>query len=276
MPGSSIVPNLSGTAWNVRPNLCPRPNFDLSFADGATKMESSLDGANNSMTPVNLAVAVTLLAGKTKKFLTRFSLAIAAEYMREKVKLAPTFEIGSYVGNTLWSSIREQCYSTLCYSPEALKADNPLYGSFHIGDTWIGYAVYLPLTEEAATSSLKRELGAVNTSLASKHFHGWAFQAKKEEPVKPKPETGAEEEEAPKPKPKNPLDLLPPCKMILDGWKRLYSNTRTNFREVGGFLQTMELALKYAFGKILVIGSKPPFKVKGLAFSWARNTTVCA
>ncbi|KAM3714816.1 hypothetical protein ACJW31_01G362600 [Castanea mollissima] len=95
-------------------------------------------------------------------------------------------------------------------------------------------------------------------------------QAKKEEPVKPKPETGAEEEEAPKPKPKNPLDLLPRCKMILDGWKRLYSNTKTNF------LETMELALKYAFGKILVIGSKPPFKVKGLAFSWARNTTVCA
>ena len=31
-------------------------------------------------------------------------------------------------------------------------------------------------TEEAATSSLKRELGAVHTSLASKHFHGWAFR----------------------------------------------------------------------------------------------------
>lgn len=53
-------------------------------------------------------------------------------------------------------------------------------------------------------------------------------EAKKEEP---KPEAG-EEEEAPKPKPKNPLDLLPPSKMILDDWKRLYSNTKTNFREV--------------------------------------------
>ncbi|KAK8582750.1 hypothetical protein V6N13_069519 [Hibiscus sabdariffa] len=111
----------------------------------------------------------------------------------------------------------------------------------------------------------------------------------------------AEEEEAPKPKPKNPLDLLPPSKMILDDWKRLYSNTKTNFREVaikgfwdmydpegyslwfcdykydeentvsfvtlnkvGGFLQRMDLARKYAFGKMLVIGSEPPFKVKGL------------
>ncbi|XVF00550.1 hypothetical protein REPUB_Repub04eG0010200 [Reevesia pubescens] len=128
-------------------------------------------------------------------------------------------------------------------------------------------------------------------------------EARKEvekEPAKPKAEA-AEEEEAPKPKPKNPLDLLPPSKMILDDWKRLYSNTKTNFREVAikgfwdmydpegyslwfcdykyneentvsfvtlnkvsGFLQRMDLARKYAFGKMLVIGSGPPFKVKGL------------
>lgn len=60
--------------------------------------------------------------------------------------------------------------------------------------------------------------------------------------AKPKPEpkkqeekpkaAPAAEEEAPKPKAKNPLDLLPPSKMILDEWKRLYSNTKTNFREV--------------------------------------------
>ncbi|XP_050942758.1 elongation factor 1-gamma-like [Cucumis melo] len=109
------------------------------------------------------------------------------------------------------------------------------------------------------------------------------------------------EEEAPKPKAKNPLDLLPPSSMILDDWKRLYSNTKTNFREVaikgfwdmydpegyslwfcdykyndentvsfvtlnkvGGFLQRMDIARKYAFGKMLVIGSEAPYKVKGL------------
>lgn len=127
----------------------------------------------------------------------------------------------------------------------------------------------------------------------------------KKEPAKPKaedpPPTGEEEEEAPKPKPKNALDLLPPSKMILDEWKRLYSNTKTNFREVAikgfwdmydregyslwfceykyndennvsfvtlnkvtGFLQRMDLARKYAFGKMLIIGQNPPFKVKGL------------
>ncbi|XP_041008259.1 elongation factor 1-gamma-like isoform X2 [Juglans microcarpa x Juglans regia] len=123
----------------------------------------------------------------------------------------------------------------------------------------------------------------------------------KKDLVPPKVEGSGEEEEAPKPKAKNPLDLLPPSKMILDEWKRLYSNTKTNFREVAvkgfwdmydpegyslwfcdykyndentvsfvtlnkvsGFLQRMDLARKYAFGKMLVIGSEPPFKVKGL------------
>ncbi|KAK8961988.1 Elongation factor 1-gamma 1 [Platanthera guangdongensis] len=125
-------------------------------------------------------------------------------------------------------------------------------------------------------------------------------EAKKEE-QKPKVEETFEEEEAPKPKPKNPLDLLPPSKMILDEWKRLYSNTKSNFHEVAikgfwdmydpegyslwfcdykyndentvsfvtlnkvsGFLQRMDLVRKYAFGKMLVIGSDPPYKVKGL------------
>ncbi|KAI3962433.1 hypothetical protein MKW98_010984 [Papaver atlanticum] len=118
---------------------------------------------------------------------------------------------------------------------------------------------------------------------------------------KPIAEETPGEDEAPKPKAKNPLDLLPPSKMILDEWKRLYSNTKTNFRgvaikgfwdmldpegyslwfcdykyndentvsfvtlnKVSGFLQRMDLARKYAFGKMLIIGSEAPFKVKGL------------
>lgn len=67
-------------------------------------------------------------------------------------------------------------------------------------------------------------------SAKAKHKDEPKKEAKKE-PAAPKPEAG-EEEEAPKPKPKNPLDLLPPSKMILDEWKRLYSNTKANFREV--------------------------------------------
>lgn len=34
--------------------------------------------------------------------------------------------------------------------------------------------------------------------------------------------------------------------------------------KVSGFLQRMDLARKYSFGKMLVIGSNPPFKVQGL------------
>ncbi|KAL8116327.1 elongation factor 1-gamma-like isoform X1 [Apium graveolens] len=125
-------------------------------------------------------------------------------------------------------------------------------------------------------------------------------EVKKELP-KTEAEATEEVEDAPKPKAKNPLDLLPPSKMVLDEWKRLYSNTKSNFREiaikgfwdmydpegyslwfcdykyndentvsfvtmnkVGGFLQRMDLARKYAFGKMLVIGSETPYKVKGL------------
>lgn len=65
----------------------------------------------------------------------------------------------------------------------------------------------------------------------AKHKDEPKKEAKKEAP-KPAKAEAEEEEEAPKPKPKNPLDLLPPSKMILDEWKRLYSNTKTNFREV--------------------------------------------
>ncbi|MFS7979189.1 putative elongation factor 1B gamma, elongation factor EF1B gamma domain superfamily [Helianthus anomalus] len=125
-------------------------------------------------------------------------------------------------------------------------------------------------------------------------------EVKKKEASKPEVKA-AEEEEAPKSKPKNLLELLPTSKMVLDDWKRLYSNTKSNFREVaikgfwdmfdpegyslwfcdykyydentvsfvtknkvGGFLQRMDLARKYAFGKMLIIGNEPPFKVKGL------------
>ncbi|GJP36240.1 hypothetical protein CLOM_g20773 [Closterium sp. NIES-68] len=112
-----------------------------------------------------------------------------------------------------------------------------------------------------------------------------------------------EEAEAPKPKAKNPLDLLPPSPMIMDAWKRLYSNTKAkDFREVAikgfwdmydpegyslwfcdykfneentvkfvtlnkvsGFLQRMDLARKYAFAKMCILGPDDgPFVIKGV------------
>ena len=47
------------------------------------------------------------------------------------------------------------------------------------------------------------------------------------------PATPAPEEEKPKEKPKDPLAALPPSKMIMDSWKRLYSNTpAAKFQEI--------------------------------------------
>ena len=118
-------------------------------------------------------------------------------------------------------------------------------------------------------------------------------EAKPEKPKeapKPKKEEEAEESFADeKPKAKNPLDLLPPSSMVLDEWKRVYSNNDTrptavdwfwnNFDTkgyslwiadykyndeltmtfmssnlVGGFFQRLERARKYVFGSMVVLG----------------------
>ncbi|KAJ1933425.1 hypothetical protein EC988_009122, partial [Linderina pennispora] len=120
-----------------------------------------------------------------------------------------------------------------------------------------------------------------------------AKKAEKPKAEKPKAEKKAEKpaEEAPKPapKPKSKLDLLPPPKMVLDDWKRFYSNNDTkpdamnwlweHYDEegysfwkvdykyndeltqifmsnnlVGGFFNRLERARKYAFGNLLVLG----------------------
>ncbi|KAL2538921.1 putative elongation factor 1-gamma 1 [Forsythia ovata] len=342
---------------------------------------------------------------------------IAAEYSGVKVELAKNFEMGVSNKTPEFLKMNPIGKVPVLETPDGpifesnaiaryvtrLQPENPLYGTslfdYALIEQWIdfsateiyvsigrwlypriGIAQYLPPAEEAAISSLKRSLGALNTHLASNTYlvgHGvtladiimtvslcngfkrimtksftsefphveryfWTMvnqpiflkllgdvkqadsvppvpskkptQAK--EPAKPKPKDEPkkeakkeevkpkeveEEEDAPKPKAKNPLDLLPPSKMILDEWKRLYSNTKANFRDVAvkgfwdmydpegyslwfcdykyndensvsfvtlnkvsGFLQRMDLVRKYAFGKMLVIGSEPPFKVKGL------------
>ncbi|XP_044512315.1 elongation factor 1-gamma-like [Mangifera indica] len=361
-------------------------------------------------------MALVLHAGNTNK--NAFKALIAAEYSGVKIEFVKNFEMGVSNKSPEFLKMNPIGKVPLLETPDGnvfesnaiaryvarLKADNPLLGSSlieyaHI-EQWIdfssleidahilkwfipriGFSVFLPPAEEAAISSLKRALAALNVHLASNTYlvghsvtladiimtcnltmgfsrimtksftsefphverYFWTMvnipnfhkilgdikqaesvppvqSAKKpsqpKEPAKPKPQEPKKEakkepakpkveetveEEAPKPKPKNPLDLLTPSKMILDEWKRLYSNTKTNFREVaikgfwdmydpegyslwfcdykyndentvsfvtlnkvGGFLQRMDLARKYAFGKMLVIGSSPPFKVKGL------------
>jgi elongation factor 1-gamma len=83
----------------------------------------------------------------------------------------------------------------------------------------------------------------------------------KKESAPSRAEEAVEEEEAPKPKAKNPLDLLPPSKMILDEWKRLYSNTKTNFREVA--IKGISL-ISYPPQKYMRMDSFPCFNLRML------------
>jgi elongation factor 1-gamma len=135
-------------------------------------------------------------------------------------------------------------------------------------------------------------------------------EEKKAEAPKPKEEKKKEEKPAAAndddgeplmeegPKKKNPLDALPPSTMVLDAWKREYSNndTRTkaapwffeNFDSTGysaywckykynsdlkmqfmtanlvrGWFQRMEGNRKYAFGCVLIVGEEGNHEIRG-------------
>ena len=87
----------------------------------------------------------------------------------------------------------------------------------------------LPTVEKVPTPPKKQAVEAPKTN----ENKSKDVTVKPKESPKEESPVDDEEEEKPKPKPKNPLDLLPPSTMILDEWKRLYSNTKAkDFREV--------------------------------------------
>lgn len=123
-----------------------------------------------------------------------------------------------------------------------------------------------------------------------------APKAKKEEAAEDLEAIAAAE--SAKPKEKNPLDLLPKSKFVLDEWKRFYSNNDTrptavnwfwqnydpegygiwkvdykynneltqvfmSSNLIGGFFQRLESARKYAFGSMLVLGTNGNNKITG-------------
>jgi elongation factor 1-gamma len=124
--------------------------------------------------------------------------------------------------------------------------------------------------------------------------------AKKAEPVKKQ----EEEKKAPAKKPANPLDLLAPTPLVLDDWKKLFSNTKDmrvtmdtfwnsifdkdgwsiwkldyekvegeglvlyqTMNMLNGFLQRMDPFRKWSFGYLGVYGEEPDLYIKG-AFMW--------
>jgi elongation factor 1-gamma len=124
----------------------------------------------------------------------------------------------------------------------------------------------------------------------------------KKEPAKPKEKSVEEEmedEEAKEAKKKSPLDDLPPSKLVLDDWKRTYSNEDTrpvalpwlwqNFDKegyslwlceykynkelekafmtanlVGGFFQRLDKLRKYGFGSMLIFGEDGNLEISGV------------
>jgi len=133
---------------------------------------------------------------------------------------------------------------------------------------------------------------------------------KKEEPAAKKPEAkpaaaasaGGDDEEKPVKKAPNPLDSLPPSKLVMDEWKRTYSNTKnikgeampwfwehydpegyclykmdykyndelnmmfTTNNFVSGFIQRLDPLRKYGFGSVLIFGDEDAkkFEVSGV------------
>jgi len=149
--------------------------------------------------------------------------------------------------------------------------------------------------------------GAATAPAAEKKEQPKKEAVKKEEKPKPKkeekPKKKEEEEEEeenyddePKNKNPNPLDSLPPSKLNLEEWKRVYSNeaTRptalnwfwenydaegysvwvgdykyndecekllTSLNLLGGFIQRLEKVRKYAFASLIVFGDEPKLSV---------------
>ncbi|KAE8712908.1 hypothetical protein F3Y22_tig00110221pilonHSYRG00078 [Hibiscus syriacus] len=199
------------------------------------------------------------VAGKTNK--NAYKALIAAEYSGVEVGLVENFEMGISNKTPEFLKMNPLGKVPVLETPEGhvfesnaiaryvtrSKADNPLYCS-----TLIDYA------EEAGIAALKRAFGAFNAHLASNAFligHlvtladiiicnlylGFSeIMTKSFTSEFPHVEMRASEGRSrwggrgAKAQPKNPLDLLPPGKMILDDWKRLYSNTKTHFREDSG------------------------------------------
>eukprot|EP00850_Spirogloea_muscicola_P012027 SM000076S21848 [mRNA] locus=s76:597472:600938:+ [translate_table: standard] len=159
-----------------------------------------------------------------------------------------------------------------------------------------------PTTPAKEDSEGAAEAGAAGASAIAAAAAVAAAKPTESAPAATPPSSSMDEEdEAPKPKAKNPLDTLPPSPMIMDAWKRLYSNTKAKeFREVAikgfwemydpegyslwfcdykyndenqvpyvtmnkvsGFLQRMDLARKYAFAKLCILGDKAPYEIRG-------------
>ena len=96
---------------------------------------------------------------------------------------------------------------------------------------WFDTVTKQPIFEPLVHKIVLCEEGLKNVAPKSNEPKKEKAPAAKKEPAKPKAaEPEEEEEDKPAPKPKHPLEALPKPTLVLDDWKRKYSNEET--REV--------------------------------------------
>ncbi|KAJ8490980.1 hypothetical protein OPV22_012701 [Ensete ventricosum] len=235
------------------------------WAAVASRLESSLSRSLSLSRPAlliwhrggrgsRIPMALVLHAGNTNK--NAFKTLIATDYSGVQVELTKNFEMGVSDKTSMFLKMNPIGQVPVLETPDV--------------DANISHWLY-PSLAISAISCLKRALGALNPHLAMDMFlvgHSVTL-----------------------------ADIIMTCNLYLgfslimlksftsefprvEGFCDMYDpkgyslwfcdykyneeNTVSfmTLNKVSGFLQRMDLAHKYAFGKMLVIGSDPPFKVK--------------
>ena len=251
--------DLPASVW-IYPILGYIPNNENATGKAKADIKKVLDALNKHLN------ANTFLVGH-RITLADIVVAMSLYYLYQKVLDAP-FRKAS-VNTNRW-------YLTVVNQPEFKSV--------------IGEVKLCEKTEVASNAPVKT---------ATKEKEQPKKQEKPAEKPAKKAEPKEEEEESledDKPKAKNPLDLLPPSKFILDDWKRKFSNsdarsaalpwfwenidkegysvwfgdykyndellkTFMTLNLINGFLQRLEKLRKYGFGSIILFGDEPKMEI---------------
>ena len=245
--------------------------------------------------------------------------------------IAPILGKADYDSKTVNMAIQET-KAILAYLDKALEAGEFLCGaSLTLADFVVFNALVFPyrMVFDAkfmnSYKNLKRWFEALKTREEIVGVWGKIFECRTVQPfpepkakpekkapapkkaAAPKKEETKAEEDKPAKKPVNPLDLLPETPLILDEWKKLYSNNpveetlpafwkmfdkagwsiwKVDYEKIegecekvymtnnmlNGFLQRMEAMRKYSFGYLGIYGDEPDLNIRGVFF-W-RGLTV--
>ncbi|KAG9304153.1 hypothetical protein G9A89_019715 [Geosiphon pyriformis] len=212
----------------------------------------------------------------------------------EKILLKKTYLVGERI------TLADISVATALYQGFKHVLDAEFRKNYKNLTRWYVTLTHQPSFKKVIGDAPLVEVAEVFTAPKEKKKEPKKEQPKKEVKVKEKEKEIDEEEEEEKsaPKPKSQLDSLPPSPLILDEWKRFYSNNDTRptaidwFWEhfdpegysiwrvdykynselqkvyqssnlIGGFYNRLERARKYAFGNLLVLGEDNNNEIAG-------------